>query len=202
MMIRTLIFDLSEVLIAGLLGMEEMLAAELGVSEETVRRAYGGEMLRAICRGQLSEVEYLAQVNAQQGWTVPVERAQAAIRRNLLRRVDGMEALVTGLARRYELVLLSDHGAEWVAYIRAAHPFLAVFGTQIFSFESGRLKEEPETFRALLAGLSRAPEECLLVDDSARNVRAAAETGIRGIVFTDAARLAEELAALSVQGVA
>jgi hypothetical protein len=43
-----------------------------------------------------------------------------------------MEDLVTQLARQHELILLSDHAAEWVGYIQGIHPFLSIFKARFF----------------------------------------------------------------------
>jgi FMN phosphatase YigB (HAD superfamily) len=109
-----------------------------------------------------------------------------------------MEALVSELAGEYELVLLSDHAAEWVEYVRAVHPFLKLFDIQVFSFETGQLKREVSTFGALLDTIGRSPEACLFVDDNPLNVQVADEAGIVSIRFVDARQLADALRAQDV----
>ncbi len=118
------------------------------------------------------------------------------IRGNFRRRIPGTIALLPRLARRYELVLLSDHAAEWAAHIRRIHPWLRIFSRRFFSFALGQTKREPSTFRKVAAALGRSPDECLLIDDSPANVAAAASAGMPGIRFTTAAALARELRGL------
>jgi len=192
---RTLIFDLSEVLIAGLLGIEKPLAARLRIDEPTVLPAFAGQFLEDLCCGRLSEDEYLALILQSQRWVIAAAEVKRIIRENFHQRVPGMEDLVAQLARRHELFLLSDHAAEWVAYIRGVHPFLEIFKTRFFSFELKQTKREPSTFQKVLAAVGRRPDECLLVDDSALNLRAAADIGLPGIRFTSADALARDLAA-------
>jgi HAD superfamily hydrolase (TIGR01509 family) len=194
-MIRTVIFDLSEVLIAGLVGIEGPLALQLRVPEDALLRAFGGKLLEDLCRGTISEGSYLAQIIERQGWDVSVSTLKRIIRQNLRQCVPGMEEILVRLAPKYELVLLSDHAAEWVAYIRSIHPFLEVFAVQVFSFEIGQLKSEPSTSQWLLEAIGREPEECLFVDDNPRNVRAASAVGIAGIQFRNAQALKKSLAA-------
>jgi hypothetical protein len=64
-MIRTIIFDLSEVLIAGLLGVEHILSPRLSLPPETILAALGGGSLRELCRGLITEEEYLAGVQGK-----------------------------------------------------------------------------------------------------------------------------------------
>jgi HAD superfamily hydrolase (TIGR01509 family) len=197
-MIKTIIFDLSEVLISGLIGIENPLAERLGIPESHIIAAFTNPFLWALCRGEMSEDAYLAQTIGQQGWNVSAEELKDLIRKNLHRRVAGMEVILTGLQSRYELVLLSDHSAEWIEYIQSIHPFLADFRHRFFSFQLGRTKQEQSTFRTVLAAIGREPEECLFIDDNPQNVSVACTVGIPGIVFTSAEALTQELAARGI----
>lgn len=190
---RTLIFDLSEVLIAGLLGIEKPLAARLQIDQQSILPAFAGQLLEDLCCDRISEDQYLARILRQQQWNLPAPEVKRIIRDNFHQRVPGMEELVARLARQHDLILLSDHAAEWVAYIRGIHPFLETFQARFFSFELKQTKREPSTFEKVLAAIGRRPDDCLLVDDSALNVRAAAAAGLPGIRFTSADALAREL---------
>jgi len=191
---RTLVFDLSEVLIAGLIGIEQPLAARLRRKPATILRAFDTPGLQKLCRGRMTEDEYLARILERQRWEISAADLKRIIRRNFRRRVPGMAPLLRRFAPHHELVLLSDHAAEWAAHIRRIHPWLRLFRRRFFSFELGQLKRNPSTFRQMLAALGRRPDECLLIDDSPRNVASAAVAGLAGIRFTSAAALARKLA--------
>jgi FMN phosphatase YigB (HAD superfamily) len=192
---RTLIFDLSEVLIAGLLGIEKPLASRLRIAKRAVRPAFTGQLLEELCCGRISEDEYLTRILARKRWRIAPAEVKRIIRENFHRRVPGMQRLIPRLARRYELVLLSDHAAEWAAHIREVHPWLGIFKSQFFSFELKQTIREPSTFQRVLAAIGRRADVCLLIDDSAKNVIAAASIGLPGIRFTSARALARELGA-------
>ncbi len=193
---RTLIFDLSEVLIAGLIGIERPLADRLHLESKAILKVFETHGLVELCCGRMTEDEYLAGILKQQGWPIARAELKRIIRRNFRRRIPGTIALLPRLARRYELVLLSDHAAEWAAHLRRVHPWLRIFQRQFFSFELGRTKREPSTFRQVLAALSRSADECLLIDDSAANIAAAASAGVPGLRFSSAMALARELRGL------
>lgn len=199
-MTRTLIFDLSEVLIAGLCGIERPLAARLQVDAQTILPAFAGQLLEDLCCGRLSEDEYLARILQRERWNIAAPEVKRIIRDNFHQRVPGMEELVMQLARQHELILVSDHAAEWVAYIQGIHPFLSIFKARFFSFELKQIKREPSTFRKVLDAIARKPEHCLLVDDSAPNLSAAVSIGIPGVRFTSADVLARELTARGLLG--
>lgn len=193
-MIRVILFDLSETVIAGLVGIEIPLAPRLGVDEGRILPAFGGDLLRKLCRSELTEDQYLALVLQQQGWVIPAQELKQIVRRNFHTVVPGMWELLENLSARYELALLSDHGREWAAYIRGVHPELAIFKKQFYSYESGLLKSEPDAFNRVLELLDRKAVECLFVDDNPANVEAAEMAGLRGIWFAGAGDLRRELA--------
>lgn len=197
-MIRTIVFDLSEVLIAGLLGIEKPLSEQLQVPDDKILAAFGGRLLEELCRGRISEDSYLAQIVEEQRWTISVDTVKRVIRQNLCHRVPGMVELLYSLEKEYDLVLISDHAVEWIEYVRGVHPFLTMFSTQVYSFETGLLKSEPLTFQLLLETIDREPEECVFVDDNPGNVRTAGTVGIVSIRFRDAARLVTALSACGV----
>jgi HAD superfamily hydrolase (TIGR01509 family) len=190
--IQAIIFDLSEVLIAGLVGIEVPLAKQLCLPSSTILPAFG-EGLQELCCGRLTEDEYLERIILGQGWRISREQLKGVIRRNFHHQVPGMQAILNRLRRRHELVLMSDHAREWMAYIQAVHLFLDKFAASFFSFELGQTKTNPEAFRMVLDRMGRPAHACLLVDDSERNVAVAQSVGILGVRFMDAADLRRQL---------
>lgn len=191
--IKTIIFDLSEVLISGLRGVEEAIALRLGSSPTEILPALGGDLLIQICRGELSEENYLKSVIASTGWNLSVDELKKLIRVNFSRKVAGMENLLEQLAAQYELVLLSDHAKEWMEHIHELHPHLGVFKTKVYSFQIGQTKREPSTFQRLLEIINRRSEECVFIDDSISNIESAQSRGIKAFRFTDAKTLSVDL---------
>ena len=192
-MIRCIIFDLSEVLIAGLVGIETELAQELPIPEQEILPRFGGDVFHELLVGNISEDTYLQQIVAREGWTIGPARLKAVIRDNFHHEVEGSLSLVAELATGYELALLSDHAREWVAYIRSNHPFLGLFQHTFFSFDLKRTKKDPQAFVQVLDAISIPPPDCLFVDDNPHNVEVAESVGIAGIHFLNARQLAAEL---------
>jgi hypothetical protein len=44
-----------------------------------------------------------------------------------------------GAESPFNLMLLSDQGREWMAYLDATHPFLGLFERRFLSFEMGQV---------------------------------------------------------------
>ena len=192
-MIQCIIFDLSEVLIAGLVGIEKALSQELPIPEHEILPRFGGDVFHEILVGNISEDTYLRQIVAREGWTIGPARLKAVIRDNFHHEVEGSLSLVTELAAGYELVLLSDHAREWVTYIRSIHPFLGLFQHTFFSFDLKRTKKDPQAFLQVLDATSVSPRHCLFVDDNPHNVDVAESVGIAGIHFLNSRQLEAEL---------
>ncbi len=188
-----IIFDLSEVLISGLIGVEKNLSAIIDLPEEEILKCFEGDLLQEICRGKISEDAYLQQVLRKRGWSIPVENLKTNIRDNFHREVEGTRAILFHLAEKYDVILLSDHAREWITYIKSVHPFLKEFKRMFFSYELGRTKKDPRTFEEVLEKISCPANECWLIDDSAENISIAASVGINGIQFKDARQLQKEL---------
>jgi putative hydrolase of the HAD superfamily len=193
-MLTTLIFDLSEVLIAGLLGAEKSVSAYLDIPEEQVLAAFNTPALQELFCGKWSENFFLAHLLHEHAWRISPELVKRMLRENFHRRDPGMVELVNQLSPNYELVLLSDHAREWMAYIQSVHPFLQIFPRRFFSFELGQTKRNSSTFLKVLRSLNRDPQQCLFVDDSPANIQAARSIGLPSIQFTTARALVSVLA--------
>lgn len=189
-----IIFDLSEVLIRGLVGIETVLAQELALSKEAVLSAFAGPWQQALFEGHLSETTYLQKVIETQDWNIKVSSLQAVIRDNFRHEIVGMRPVLAGLRdQKYRLVLLSDHAQEWIQYIATVHPFLSTFPHAFYSFDMGSVKANPRTFLMVASALSTEPHRCLFIDDNPHNVQQAQAAGMRGIRFSTVPQLLTDL---------
>jgi putative hydrolase of the HAD superfamily len=90
--------------------------------------------------------------------------------------------------------LLSNLGAELRDHLRDRCEWIAGFDHSTFSCEVGLVKPDGGIYRHCLKGLDAEPRETLFVDDREENVRAAAELGMRGVLFRGVEDLASEIA--------
>ncbi len=194
-MITTIIFDLSEVLIAGLIGIEKQLAQLVNLPEDEFLESLWTESFWLLMKGKISEDEYLLDVFEKNKWAADISVFKNVIRKNFHHKVEGMTELIERLNKDYQLILLSDHSAEWVKYIDSIHPFLKLFNKKYFSFQSGKIKRERQVFELLLNENKLSPAKCLFIDDSEANIMAAREAGLNVICFKNANQLKRELEA-------
>ncbi len=111
---------------------------------------------------------------------------------------DTVDILALLRERRVPLYALTNWSAETWPVARPLFPFLDWFDGIVVSGQERMAKPDPRIFRLLLERFAVAPESAIYIDDSRRNVEAAAALGLHAIHFTGAKRLAEELATLSL----
>lgn len=85
--------------------------------------------------------------------------------------------------RVHRLAIISNMTQNTLIYMREHFEWLALFDECIFSCEIGTNKPSSEIYTYCLRRLGLRAEECLFVDDSARNVQGALDVGMAGIRF-------------------
>ena len=93
--------------------------------------------------------------------------------RNFAESIDG----------RYKLVLLSNDVAEWSEFLTNYHGIDKYFYDKIVSGNVGIKKPAREMFALATARLGCKAEDCLFIDNGVKNLDAAAELGIKTILF-------------------
>jgi HAD superfamily hydrolase (TIGR01509 family) len=194
--ITTIIFDLADVLVPGLGGLDDFLAQRTGVAKERCTEFLFGQWLVNLCCGEMSEDQYLSRVLTAlgpAGAKVTPDALKEAIRANFAQPIAGMDLLVKQLQQRYQVVMLSDHAKEWVEYIFDTYPYMASFARKFLSYETGMTKRQGTAFAPLLTTLHRPAAACLLIDDNEGNIVKAAKFGINGIVFQNVHQVVKDL---------
>ena len=109
-MIKNIIFDLSEVIISGYRGIEEIvLESQYGTfenqklleNEAELDSMRENEFFLNLLRGKLTEEEYLNNVLRNKNWNVSIEQLKVIIRSNLNRPVEGTIEIVKELKGKY-----------------------------------------------------------------------------------------------------
>ena len=98
----------------------------------------------------------------------------------------------------YELHALTNWSAETFPIARRRFEFLDQFETILVSGEERMMKPEAQIFELLLARIGHPAERCLFIDDSAKNIEAAAALGFDAIRFEGAEKLKEALSSRAI----
>lgn len=146
-------------------------------------------------RGELSEQSFLASFFAdgrsfdQAGFCQAIQQAYCWL--------DGMEPVLQELASRGQPMHVLSNYPVWYRWIEERLGISRYVPWSFVSCHLGLRKPEPAIFERVLGELSLRPEQCLLVDDRARNCDAARALGLGAIQFRGNAReLRRELTAL------
>ena len=103
------------------------------------------------------------------------------------------EELISGLAKNYRLVLLSNTNSIHFEMIRENYPILRHFHALVLSYKVGAMKPSPVIYRAAIEQAECRPEECFFTDDIAAYVEGAREQGIDAVQFVSGQQIEEEL---------
>lgn len=116
-----------------------------------------------------------------------VERYELTVPNKLQGSWDILHALAE---RDVPVHAITNWSAETWPHGINAHPELGeVFGTTIVSGQEGIMKPDQRIFDLLCERAGVAPEDCVFIDDSEKNVKGAMDAGWDAIRFTDAPAL-------------
>jgi 2-haloacid dehalogenase len=93
----------------------------------------------------------------------------------------------------HPLYALSNWSEEKFQLVRAKYEFFSWFDAILVSGEARMVKPDPGIFTLFLEKIGRKAGECLFIDDSEHNIKAATELGFRAIHFQTTEQLKTEL---------
>lgn len=188
-MIRNILFDLGGVIVTLAPGEAERRFAATGIDTAIYMNKYAQKgFFRDLETGAIGEEEFCRQMaNATGRGHVSIEEARHCWLGYLAGVRPEVPAHLLELRRRYHVCLLSNTSSFVMDVMRSpafsgdGRPIGDYFDSQFCSYELHAYKPDTEFFTRALAMDGMEPEECVFVDDSARNIRAAEALGIHGI---------------------
>lgn len=194
-----IIFDIGNVLLA--FAPQHYLAQVFGSSDvaaELLEGIFRSEEWQQLDRGTISR-EDACSIFAER---LPGRHAQIhTVMHDWVNMLEPMTAnirLLAPLEQRHRLFYLSNMPVQAAESILERFSFWKHFSGGIFSFTTGLIKPERAFYELLLGQYGLCAAECVFIDDMGRNVDAATELGMRGIVLGEGDNLAAALAAHGV----
>lgn len=92
-----------------------------------------------------------------------------------------------------KLAMISNMVDDTLVFMREHYDWLDLFDELVFSCELGVNKPGKEIYEICLRKLMIPPDECLFVDDSAKNIKGAIDSGMRAIQFTTFSQFLHDL---------
>lgn len=114
-MITTIIFDLSEVYLTGLLGIEEEISKFINKPPEEVLNDINDELLILLFKGKITEDYFWENINTKKSWNIDPILLKKLVRNNF-NEISGTRDIIEELKKSFKLGLLSVHSKEWIEF--------------------------------------------------------------------------------------
>lgn len=108
-----------------------------------------------------------------------------------------VEGIIKRLKPDYKLIIISNSCPELKENVES-NDFYDIFNKKYFSHEMGMKKPNKEFFEHILKENYLNANECVFVDDAPRNVDAANEIGMKGILYLSSFQLEDELKKIKI----
>lgn len=195
--VEAVVFDLGNVLIAW--DPHPAIARAVGVEQAT--RFLADEEFDFIAwnhqqdAGRSWDEGEAAAVTSHPHWELAIRAYRANYSESLVGAIEDTVQIVRELhAAGIPLFALTNWSQELFPLARERFDFLSLFEDIVVSGQEGVAKPAPEIFAILQERIGHRLEVCVFVDDSLRNVEAAAAAGLDAILFTDTSHLRQDLA--------
>lgn len=106
---------------------------------------------------------------------------------------ENVAVLEDALAAHIPTFAITNFAADTFAEATRIYPFLTRFHGRVVSAEERLLKPDPAIYRVFLERYGKKAGECLFMDDSAKNIEAAARLGFSVIHVLPETKLREEV---------
>lgn len=185
--IKNIIFDIGNVLIR--FDPTEWLVLNYGQEEDTMeilfREVFSSEEWKLLDRGVISDKEAAQRISARiPAYRTHVERILFEWEKFLIREMPvSVYFLKKFKERGYHLYALSNYPQRGFENTEKYYPFFELFDGKVVSYAHQEMKPDHEIYRILLDTYALKPEECVFIDDTLDNIRAAKELGMEGIHF-------------------
>lgn len=150
-------------------------------------------------RGRSWEEAVALLVLAHPEWAEEIRAFDTRWQETVTGQIEDSVAVLGDLQARGEKVYaITNFSREKWAESLIRFPFLQRFDGAVVSAHEGLIKPDPAIFRVLLERYGLAADECIFIDDSARNVAAARSVGMDAVHFVEPIDLRAELRARGV----
>jgi putative hydrolase of the HAD superfamily len=195
---EVLLFDLGNVLVefSGIRDLKPLLRVPRSESE-ILQRWIACQTTKAFETGQITEAEFVERFTREWEVAVPPDSFLAAYRDWTRGFFPGAEALLNSLRGRFRLACLSNSNAtHWARNEEIG--ILAHFDPALSSHRLGCHKPSAEIYERTISAVGVPADRIAFFDDSAANVRAATEVGMRAYQVVGFGELCRQLRALGI----
>lgn len=200
-MIRTLIFDIGNVL-AAFNWRRYLNSWQLSMEENAIleRALFMSPMWKEVDRGCMSDEELLRIFcRDAPGYEELVRRVFSECFKTVEENSYAADLLKSLKEQGYRIYILSNYGKSVFENRTTPFRFLDYTDGQVISYREKCIKPEPEIYEILLSRYGICPEEAVFFDDLPRNLEAAAAFGIHTVHVTGYESIIEGLRSFGIE---
>ncbi len=174
----------------------ERMRALTGLEADQLRPAFTMDGLALQYEsGRVGDAEFHAEICRRLGKEIPYAMFVEAWNSIFLPTPLLPDGLLSALATKAELWILSNTNRLHFNYIAGHYPFMRHFRGYVVSYETGFLKPDRRIFELALNKAGAAASETVFVDDAMPNVEAARAIGIDAFQFAGIEHFRQEISA-------
>jgi putative hydrolase of the HAD superfamily len=173
----------------------------LGMALQRAAEERGEHPLYALEKGQISEAEFTAAVQAQLPPEIELDGFRDVYFAHLHPNEPMIELMRELKAGGLKMAMLTNNVREWEPLWRSMMPVDEIFEEVVDSAFVGCRKPEPRIYELTLERIGMAPEACLFVDDLQPNCEGARAAGMSAVHFRDNEQAIGEIRAALAQPV-
>lgn len=199
--LRAIIFDIGRVLVrVDVARAMTGLAEAVSLSPEEVWSALQKDpRWKDWQEGRMSPQDWHLQVSRRLGSKLSFDQFVEVWNRALDPTPIHEDAFLAKLAKKYRLAVLSNTDPLHVAHLEKTFAFFEFFPARIYSCAVGTSKPNPLIYKEALQACKVRAQEAVYVDDVPAYAQAAAQLGLRAIVFQSPEQLQSDLRTLGVE---
>ncbi len=197
-MIKTVLFDLGDVIIAVDFTRCHRAMVEAGCpvpAAEVQERIAGSGLVSRFEEGQIGAEDFVRETARILDMRMSHQQFCELWSMIFLPETLVPETMLRGLRERHRMLLLSNTNEIHFTLVKDRYPHLRHFDGFVLSYEVGAMKPKPAIYREAIRRAICEAGECLFIDDREENVEAARREGMDAVLFTSLAQLEEDLRA-------
>ncbi|MDR1736044.1 MAG: HAD-IA family hydrolase [Oscillospiraceae bacterium] len=204
-MIKAILFDFDGVLTLHETGSQSVcdyICSVTGTEKELFRRAYKKHN-SDLLTGKVKHEDVWADICAAAGRDMDVDILYKSFINTPIN--PGMLRLVRDIKQsKYKVGMITDNKSDRIRSIIDYHNWKALFDAILVSAEVGVCKDKPQIFQKVFQTLEAAPEECVFIDNTQKNLTVPDRMGVATVFFdfakNDVPGLRDTLSLLGVEG--
>lgn len=196
-MIKCIAFDIGGVLFHGQYTKTVIkLADSKGIEREEMKK-YAFPLYDFVFKGNMSETDFFRMIIKH----FELDEDPSALTKELetdVEKLTDVWEIVEKLKTRYKTGIISDIGVENAHYREREFHLAHWFDYIVYSYQEHTRKPDLKMFKIFIERSGFEASEIVFIDDMERNIDAAKEVGMKGILFKDAVGLDIRLRSLGL----